>query len=61
MEEEIEVEGNHSTMVKFSCRSNADYIKALDSLYRFEKGAQAVVERQFRSSMVPAALNLYVG
>ena len=46
----MEIEGDHSTMVKFSCRSNPDYAKALDSLHRFEKEAKAVVERQFRSS-----------
>ena len=45
----MEAEGNHSTMVKFSSRGNVDYTKALDSLYRFEKEARAVVERQFRS------------
>ena len=50
VEERMETEGNHSTMVKFSSRSNADYAKALNSLYRFEKDAQSVVERQFRSS-----------
>ena len=46
----MEAEGNHSTMVKFNSRSSADYAKALNSLYRFEKEAKSVVERQFRSS-----------
>ena len=45
----MEAEGNHSTMVKFSSRSDMNYTMALDSLYRFEKEAQAVVERRFRS------------
>ena len=49
MEERVAVGGNHSTMVKFSSRGNVDYTKALDSLYRFEKEAGAVVERQFHS------------
>ena len=40
-------ESNHSTMVKFSSRNHADYIKVLRSLRRFEKEAKAVVERQF--------------
>ena len=40
-------EGNHSTMVKFSDRNHADYIKALHHLCRFEKEAKAVVEKQF--------------
>ena len=48
VEEEVAVEGNHSTMVKFSSR-DADYTKTLDSLNRFEKEAKAVVERRFRS------------
>ena len=48
VEEEVAVEGNHSTMVKFSSR-NADYTKTLDSLNRFEKEAKAVVERRFCS------------
>ena len=50
VEERMEAEGNHSTMVKFNSRNNADYVKALNSLYRFEKEAQSVVKRQFRSS-----------
>ena len=50
VEERMKSEGNHSTMVKFNSRDNADYAKALNSLYRFEKDAQSVVERQFRSS-----------
>ena len=50
VEERMEAEGNHSTMVKFNSRSNADYAKALNALYRFEKEAKSVVERQFRSS-----------
>ena len=45
----MEAEANHSKMVKFSNRGTGDYTKALDSLYRFEKEAGAVVERQFRS------------
>ena len=49
MEEEVAAEGNHSTMVKFSSRNNANYIKALDSLHKFEKDAKAVVEQQFCS------------
>ena len=48
-EEGVAVEGNHSTMVKFSSRNNADYTQALGSLHRFEKEAKAAVERQFRS------------
>ena len=49
VEEEVAVEGNHSTMVKFSSRSNAGYAKALGTLHRFEKEAKSVVERNFRS------------
>ena len=41
--------GDHSTMVKFSSRSNPDYIKVLGSLHIFEKEAKAVVERHFCS------------
>ena len=51
MEEKVAAGGNHSTMVKFSSRNNPDYTKALDSLYRFEKEAKAVVERRFCSGM----------
>ena len=47
----MEAEGNRSMTVKFSSWSNAEYTKALDSLYRFEREAKAFVERQFRSSM----------
>ena len=49
VEETVAAEGNHSTMVKFSSRGNPDYVKALGSLYRFEKEAKAVVEGGFRS------------
>ena len=49
VEEEVAVEGNHSTMVKFSSRNDADYIKALGSLHRFEKEAKAAVEMHFCS------------
>ena len=49
VEERMAVEGNHSTMVKFSTRNNANYTKALGFLHRFEKEAKAVVERQFCS------------
>ena len=49
MEERVAAGGNHSTMVKFSSRSNPGYTKALDSLYRFEEEAKAVVERNFYS------------
>ena len=48
MEEGVAVEGNHSTMVKFSSR-NADYTKALGYLHRFEAEAKAVVESHFCS------------
>ena len=51
VEERIAAEGNHSTMVKFSSRNQADYTKALGSLHKFEKETKAVVERQFRSGM----------
>ena len=44
MEERVAAGGDHSTMVKFSSRDNPDYTKALDSLYRFGKEAEAVVE-----------------
>ena len=47
VEERVAAGGNHSTMVKFSSRSNPGYTKALDSLYRFEKEAKAVVEKHF--------------
>ena len=47
MEERVAAGGNHSTMVKFSSRSNPDYTKELDSLYRFEEEAKAVVKRKF--------------
>ena len=47
VEERMAAEGNHSTMVKFSSRNQADYTKALRSLCRFENEAKAVVERQF--------------
>ena len=49
MEERVAAGGDHSTMVKFSSRNNPDYTKALDSLYRLEKKAEAVVKRHFRS------------
>ena len=49
VEEEVAVEGNHSTMVKFSSRNDAGYTKALGSLHRFEKEAKAVVEMHFCS------------
>ena len=49
MEEEVAAEGNHSTMVKLSNPNNANYIKALGSLRKFEKDAKAVVERRFCS------------
>ena len=49
VEEEVAAEGNHSTMVKFSSRSSANYIKALGSLRKFEKEAKAAVEGQSRS------------
>ena len=49
IEEEVAAEGNHSTMVKFSNRNNASYIKALDSLHRFKKEAKAIVEMHFCS------------
>ena len=49
VEEEVAVEGNHSTMTKFSSRNNASYAMALGSLLRFEKEAKAVVERHFCS------------
>ena len=39
--------GDHSMMVKFSIYNNLEYTKALDSLYRFEEEAKAVVERNF--------------
>ena len=48
VEERVAVEGNHSTMVKFSSR-NADYTKALGSLHKFEREAKADVERRFCS------------
>ena len=47
VEERVAAGGDHSTMVKFSSRSNPGYTKALDSLHRFEKEARAVVERHF--------------
>ena len=50
VEERMKSEGNHYTMVKFNGRSNVEYAKALNSLYRFEKKAKSVVKRQFRSS-----------
>ena len=37
VEKEVEVEGNHTTMVKFSSR-NADYAKVLGFLHKFERG-----------------------
>ena len=43
MEEGVAVEGDHSTMVKFSSQNHADYTKALGSLHKFEKEAKAVV------------------
>ena len=49
VEEGIAVESNHSTMVKFSSRNNAGYIKALGSLLRFEKEAKAGGERHLCS------------
>ena len=49
MEERVSAGGNHSTMVKFSSRSNPDYCKALGSLSKFEKEAKAVVKRHFCS------------
>ena len=49
VEERVAAGGDHSTMVKFSSRTNPDYTKALDSLYRLEKEAKAVVERHFCS------------
>ena len=49
MEKRVAAGGDHSTMVKFSSRNNPDYTKALDSLYRFEKDAKAVVEKHFYS------------
>ena len=49
VEEDVAVEGNHSTMVKFSSRNNAGYAKALGSLHIFEKQAKSVVERHFSS------------
>ena len=51
MEEEVAVEGDHSTMVKFSSKNNVDYMKVLGTLHRFENEAKAVVERQFCSGM----------
>ena len=50
VEERVAAGGNHSTMVKFSSRTNPDYIKALDSLYRLGEEAKAFVERHFYSS-----------
>ena len=47
VEERVAAGGDHSTMVKFSSRNNPGYTKALDSLYRLEKEAKAVVERHF--------------
>ena len=44
VEERVAAGGDHSTMVKFSSRNNPGYTKALDSLYRFEEEAKAVVE-----------------
>ena len=49
VEERVAAVGDHSTMVKFSSQNNPDYTKALDSLYKFEKEAKAVVERRFCS------------
>ena len=49
VEERVAAGGDHSTMVKFNSRNNPDYTKALDSLYRFEKDAKAVVEKHFYS------------
>ena len=49
VEEEVAVDGNHSTMTKFSSRNNAGYAMALGSLLRFEEEAKAVVERHFYS------------
>ena len=49
MEEKVAAGGDHSTMVKFSSRSNSDYTKALESLNKFEKEAKAVLERHFCS------------
>ena len=46
VEERVAVEGNHSTMVKFSSR-NANYTNVLGSLHRFEKEAKVVVEGHF--------------
>ena len=51
VEEEVAVEGNHSTMVKFSSQNNADYMKVLGSLHRFEKEATAVAEPHFCSGI----------
>ena len=49
VEEIVAVEADHSMMVKFNSRNNPGYIKALDSLYRFEKEPKAVMERHFCS------------
>ena len=56
VEEEVAVEGNHSTMVKFSSLNNADYMKVLSSLRRFEKEAKAVVESHSCSGMFAGPL-----
>ena len=49
VEERVAAEGDHSSMVKFRSRNNPSYSEALDSLYRLEKEARAVVERHFYS------------
>ena len=46
MEEKVAVEGNHSTMVKFSSQ-NANYNSVLGALRKFEKEAKVVVEGHF--------------
>ena len=49
VEERVEVEGDHASMVKFSSWSSLDYAKTLDSLHRFEREAKAVLEKRFCS------------
>ena len=56
VEEVVAVEGNHSTMVKFSSRNNAGYMKALDLLHRFEEEAKAAVGRHFCSGVYAGQL-----
>ena len=51
VEEEVAVDGNHSTMTKFSSRNNVGYAMALGSLHRFQEEAKVVVERHFCSGM----------